>query len=106
MTAYLLGRLGQSVLAVGCVLVLVFFMVRLTGDPAVLMVSRDATAAEVDAFRTAMGFDRPWAVQFAEFLGRAVRGDFGRSLQYQSSAWGLIVERLPATLELAVAGLL
>jgi len=106
MTAYLLGRLGQSVLAVGCVLILVFFMVRLTGDPAVLMVSRDATAAEVDAFRTAMGFDRPWAVQFAEFLGRAVRGDFGRSLQYQSSAWGLIVERLPATLELAVAGLL
>ncbi len=105
MTAYLLARLGQSILAVVCVLVLVFFMVRLTGDPAVLMVSRDATAAEVAAFRTAMGFDRPVALQFGDFLGRAVRGDFGRSLQYQSSAWGLIVERLPATLELAVAGL-
>ena len=105
MTAYLLGRLGQAVIAVVSVLVLVFFMVRLTGDPAVLMMSRDATAAEVASFRTAMGFDRPLAAQFWEFARRAVVGDFGRSLAYRTSAWALIVERLPATLELAVAGL-
>ena len=105
MTAYLLARLGQSVLAVACVLALVFFMVRLTGDPAIVMLPKDATAAEVASFRTAMGFDRPLAVQFWEFVRGAAAGNFGRSLQYRTSAWSLIVERLPATLELAAAGL-
>ena len=105
MTAYLLGRLGQSILAVACVLALVFFMVRLTGDPAIVMMPKDATAAEVASFRTTMGFDRPLAVQFREFLAGTLVGNFGRSLQYRTSAWALIVERLPATLELAVAAL-
>ena len=86
-------------------LVLVFFMVRLTGDPAVVMLPQEATAADVAAFREAMGFDRPLAVQFAEFLRRAVVGDFGKSLHYRVSAWALITERLPATLELALAAL-
>lgn len=106
MGRYLLARLGQSALAVACVLVLVFFMVRLTGDPAVVMLPQEATAAEVAAFRTAMGFDRPLAVQFWDFLTRAAVGDFGQSLHYRISAWALIVERLPATLELAAAALL
>jgi ABC-type dipeptide/oligopeptide/nickel transport system permease component len=102
---YLLGRLAQSALAVGCVLVLVFFMVRLTGDPAVVMLPQEATRADVAAFRSAMGFDRPLAVQFWEYLRRAVVGDFGKSLHYRISAFTLIVERLPATLELATVAL-
>jgi ABC-type dipeptide/oligopeptide/nickel transport system permease component len=102
---YLLARLGQSVLAVACVLVLVFFMVRLTGDPAVVMLPQEATPADVKAFREVMGFDRPLSVQFWEFLRRAVVGDFGKSLHYRMSAWTLITERLPATLELATAAL-
>src|SRR5437867_3533612 len=105
MGAYLLARLGQSVVAIACVLVLAFFMVRLTGDPAVVMLPQEATPADVAALRSAMGFDRPLAVQFWEFLRRAAVGDFGKSLQYRTSAWTLIVERLPATLELAVASL-
>ncbi|MGH7263296.1 MAG: ABC transporter permease [Candidatus Rokuibacteriota bacterium] len=106
MGRYLIARLGQSALAVACVLVLVFFMVRLTGDPAVAMLPREATAADVAAFRHAMGFDRPLAVQFWEFVRRAGVGDFGDSLQYRIPAWALVVERLPATLELALAALL
>ncbi len=105
MGQYLLGRLAQSALAVACVLVLVFFMVRLTGDPAVVMLPQEASAADVAAFRSAMGFDRPLSLQFWEFLRRAVVGDFGKSLHYRISAWTLIMERLPATLELAAAAL-
>jgi ABC-type dipeptide/oligopeptide/nickel transport system permease component len=102
---FLLARLGHSALAILCVLVLVFLLVRLTGDPAVVMLPQEATAAEVAAFREAMGFDRPLAVQFWEFLSRAAVGDFGKSLHYRISAWALVMERLPATLELAVAAL-
>ena len=105
MGRYLLARLAQSALVVACVLVLVFFMVRLTGDPAVVMLPQEATPADVKAFREAMGFDRPLAVQFWEFLRRAAVGDFGKSLHYRISAWTLITERLPATLELAAAAL-
>jgi ABC-type dipeptide/oligopeptide/nickel transport system permease component len=92
MTAYLLARAGQSLLAVACVLALVFFMVRLTGDPSVVMLPQDASREDVARFREAMGFDRPLAVQFGDFARRA-------------SAWSLIMERLPATLELAAAAM-
>jgi peptide/nickel transport system permease protein len=103
--AYLLARAAQSLLAIGCVLALVFFMVRLTGDPTVVMLPQDASKEDVAQFRAAMGFDRPLAVQFADFIRRAVVGDFGKSLQYRTSAWSLIMERLPATLELAVVAM-
>ena len=89
----------------GCVLALVFFMVRLTGDPSVVMLPQDATKEDVARFRAAMGFDRPLAVQFRDFVVRAVVGDFGKSLQYRTSAWSLIMERLPATLELAASAM-
>jgi peptide/nickel transport system permease protein len=102
---YLLARLGHSLLAVVCVLVLVFFMVRLSGDPAVVMLPQEASSADVAAFRSAMGFDRPLVVQFQEYLRRAAVGDFGKSLHYRISALSLIAERLPATLELAAAAL-
>jgi len=105
MGAYLVARLAHSAVAVACVLVLVFFMVRLTGDPAVVMLPQEASAADVAAFRSAMGFDRPLAVQFWDYVRRAAVGDFGKSIHYRISAWSLIVERLPATLELAAAAL-
>jgi ABC-type dipeptide/oligopeptide/nickel transport system permease component len=102
---YLLARLGQCVLALACVLVLVFFMVRLTGDPTAVMLPKEATAADIAAFRRAMGFDRPLGVQFRQFVQHAVTGDFGKSLQYRTSVRALIMERLPATMELAMAAL-
>ncbi len=105
MTTYLLTRAAQSVLATVCVLALVFFMVRLTGDPSVVMLPQDASKEDVAQFRKAMGFDRPLAIQFGDFVRRAAVGDFGKSLQYRTSAWSLIMERLPATLELAVAAM-
>ena len=85
---------------------LVFVMVRATGDPASLMMPRDASPEAIEAFRHAMGFDRPLPVQFLDFLRGVAVGDFGNSLYYKTPSLPLILERLPASLELAFTALL
>src|SRR5262249_53110267 len=59
-----------------------------------------------EEFRRLMGFDRPWYVQYVDYLGKAVRGDFGNSLRQHRPVFGLLLERLPATLQLTGAALL
>ncbi len=105
MRSYLLRRLWQSLLVLFGVSVVVFLILHLTGDPAALLLPPDATAEDIAKFRTAMGFDDPVAVQYVRFLKGAVRGDFGESLRHGEPAMGLVLERLPATFELAGAGL-
>lgn len=105
MQRYLLSRLFQSVLLMIGVLILVFFIVRLTGDPARLMMPRDASPADLEAFREVMGFNEPLYRQFFNYMRGAAVGDFGRSLHYRAPAMRLVVERIPATLELAVAAM-
>ena len=102
----ILFRLGQGVLVVVGVTLVVFLATFLTGDPAALMLGEGATIEQVEAFRHQMGFDRPLAVQYLSFLGRALRGDFGMSLHYKQPNIKLVLERLPATLELSALGLL
>jgi peptide/nickel transport system permease protein len=106
MQRYLISRLGQSVLILVGVLVLVFFMLRMTGDPASLMVSREASPEQIEAIREAMGFNRPLYIQFFDFARKAIVGDFGNSLHYRIPAMPLILERLPATVQLASVALL
>jgi ABC-type dipeptide/oligopeptide/nickel transport system permease component len=106
MQRHFLSRLIQSLFLLFGVLLLVFIMVRMTGDPARLMLPREATDAEVEAFRDAMGFNRPIPVQFWGFLTKAIQGDFGKSLHYKIPAMELVLGRLPATLQLASVGLL
>lgn len=106
MQRYLLSRMIQSVMILLAILVLVFFMVRVTGDPATLMMPRESSPESLAAFRHKMGFDRPLIVQFADFMFKAVQGDFGNSLHYKTPALPLVLKRLPATVELAVGGLL
>ena len=102
----ILFRLGQGVLVIIGVTLVVFLATFLTGDPAALMLGEGATAEQVEAFRHQMGFDRPLAVQYLSFLTRAARGDFGMSLHYRQPNVRLVLERLPATLELSALGLL
>jgi ABC-type dipeptide/oligopeptide/nickel transport system permease component len=83
----------------------VFFMVRATGDPATLMMAKEASPHQLADFRHLMGYDRPLLVQFFDFAAGAVTGNFGDSLFYRLPALPLIVERLPATLELAAIGM-
>ena len=106
MQRYFLSKLGQSVLLLFGVVLLVFAMVRVTGDPAALMMPREASPEDIEAFREAMGFNRSIPAQFWDFIRGAVVGDFGDSLHFRTSAMRLVVERLPATLELAAVGLL
>jgi peptide/nickel transport system permease protein len=105
-TTYLVARLVQAVVVVLGVLFIVFAILQLTGDPAALMLPPEATLADIERFRRQMGFDRPLVEQFVRFLGGAVRGDFGRSLRYRDQpAWEVVIERVPATLELTAATL-
>jgi len=90
--------------AVG-VSILSFTFMHLSGDPVMLMLPPDATARQIEEFREKMGFNDPIPIQYLRFLSGALRGDFGISLRYQQPAMGLVLDRLPATLELAVTGM-
>jgi len=102
---YIVRRLAQALLVVFGVSLVVFFVIRLSGDPTFLLLSADATEADRARFAHEQGFDRPIHVQYAAFVGRALRGDLGRSLRYRQPVLPLVLERLPATLELALAAL-
>lgn len=101
----LLLRLLQAAIVVAGVGVAVFFLVRLGGDPTGLFLPPDASAADKALFRQQMGFDQPMVVQFGHYLWRALHGDFGRSLRYGQPALSLVLERLPATIELSAVSL-
>ena len=106
MRAYVLSRLGQSALVVFLSLSAVFVMVRLSGDPVLLFMPMDIQAKDVNDFRQRLGFNDPLSVQYARFIGGALRADFGESLRYRRDAVGLVLERLPATLLLAGTAML
>jgi ABC-type dipeptide/oligopeptide/nickel transport system permease component len=104
-TAYILRRLLQTILVVLGVSALAFGSMFLSGDPTMVMASESWTREQIDEFRHQMGFDRPWIVQYLDFLSRAVRGDFGVSLRQQQPVFQLLLQRMPATLELALAAM-
>jgi len=99
--AFLLRRLAGSLGVLVGVAAVVFFILHLTGDPAAIMVAPDATKDEIAAFRHAQGFDRPLVVQFVSYAGGLLHGDIGKSLRHETPALALVLERLPATMELA-----
>ncbi len=106
MQRYLLSRVVQSILLFLGVLVVVFFMIRFTGDPASLMVSRNAPEEMREAFRETMGFNRPLAVQFFDYMTGVFQGDLGDSLHFKQPVLEIVLERLPATFQLATVALL
>jgi len=85
---------------------LIFLLMHIApGDPVSLLLGDNATPDDIARTRHEWGLDRPLMVQYWEFLSRAVRGDFGRSLKFNEPVMKLVWERLPATLELAFASL-
>ena len=104
-TEYVARRLALSVVAMLGVITIVFLLLHVSGDPAMLLVSQDATQQDIDRIRQAYGLDQPLAVQYARFVTRVVRGDLGFSYRQGLPVGELIVERLQATFELAMAGL-
>lgn len=80
----------------------------LTGDPALMLLGEAAdtmTVEEVEEYRHKKGFDRPWIIQYFDFASKAVRGDFGESFRFHRPAFEVVIERVPATLELAIFAL-
>ena len=102
MSYFILRRTLQSVLTVLGVITVTFFLVRLAGDPTALLLPVEASDEDIARLRTALGLDQSLVIQYVKFLLNTLTGDFGESLRQRSSALGLVVERLPATLELAL----
>jgi peptide/nickel transport system permease protein len=102
---YVIFRILRAAVVVAGILVVVFFVSRLTGDPATMIFGLNATEDQIQAYRTRMGWDRPLHAQFGQFAWSAVRGDFGDSFFYTRNALRLVASRLPATLELAGAAI-
>ncbi|HUL94364.1 MAG TPA: ABC transporter permease [Usitatibacter sp.] len=106
MIAFILRRLLQGVAVMLVVGFIAFSLFNFVGDPVALMLPPEATQADRDAMRTQLGLDQPFWVQFGTFLDNAVHGNFGISLRLGRPVSALLVERLPATLELACSAAL
>jgi peptide/nickel transport system permease protein len=103
MTAYLIRRLFHSLFVLVGVSLLVFFVGRMIGDPARLMLPLEASEAQVEALRARLGFDQPLYVQLVRFVSDLLRGDFGTSIWQGVPAMSLVVNRFPATVYLTLA---
>ncbi|MDX2138519.1 MAG: ABC transporter permease [Chloroflexota bacterium] len=102
MLAYIIRRLLQSVVVIIGVTLLSFLTLHLAGDPTYLYVSERASEEEIIQARQRLGFDRPLPVQYFSYLGGVLTGNFGNSLRARQPAMELVLERLPATLELTI----
>src|SRR5215471_18670238 len=105
MLIYLLKRVGLAVPTLLGAALLIFFVVRLTGDPAAIFLPLGTPESVVKQFRIDEGLDQPLPIQFEHFLLDIARGNFGISIRYKLPVSQLLLERLPNTLELALSGM-
>lgn len=106
MKKYLLRRFLQIIPVLFIITFVVFVLVYLAGDPVSLMLPEDASAADREALREALGLNEPFVYQYFHFIGDLITGNFGTSFRYNQEALPLVLERLPATFELAAASML
>lgn len=105
MKAYIIKRLFHSIFVLIGISIVVFIILHLTGDPAALLMPMDATPEQVAQFRQEMGFNDPLIVQYWRFFKGTLRGDFGQSFRHNQPALSLVLERMPATIQLTLAAL-
>ena len=106
MKKYVVRRLGYSMISLVLLSLTIFFFVRVTGDPAVLLVEPGASKADLEQIRQQFGLDRPIFVQYWHFMSALVRGDFGQSFYYRTPVLELYLSRLPNSLMLAAAAMI
>lgn len=106
MARYLVKRVLQMIPVLLIITLVVFLLVNVAGDPTVNMLPLDATEADRQALREALGLNRPLYVQYLDFLGDAVTGNFGESYRYNQPAVELALQRIPASVQLAGTALL
>lgn len=105
MTRYFLSRLVQAAVATLGVLTIVFVVMRLSGDPTLLLVPEGASREQIDQLRTALGFDRPLYIQYFAYVGDLLRFDLGQSVVQRMPAIDILLLRIPYTVRLALSAL-
>jgi peptide/nickel transport system permease protein len=105
MRRLILERVVQGLFTLLILSVIVFMSVRLSGDPALLLLPPEATTPDYEQLKKNLGLDKPLVVQYGNFLKGAIRGDFGMSITTRRPARDVLLERIPATLQLAAAGM-
>jgi ABC-type dipeptide/oligopeptide/nickel transport system permease component len=105
MRRFVLRRLGYALISLFLLSITIFLLVRVTGDPTVLLVEPGASRADIEALRTELGLDRSLAVQYLTFIRDVLRGDFGRSFYYRTPVLELYLSRLPNSLILALTAM-
>ncbi|MBL8701067.1 MAG: ABC transporter permease [Alphaproteobacteria bacterium] len=103
MTAFVIRRLLQSILVMLAVAFIAFALFKFVGDPVLIMLGQDYTQEQYEALVRELGLDKPFVVQFFNYVVSAVSGEFGISYRLARPVAQLILERLPATLELSLA---
>jgi peptide/nickel transport system permease protein len=106
MIRFLLLRLGRAALTIVLVVTFAFVVLRLSGDPATIIMSPEAPAEAIEAFRHAWGLDQPIWLQYLDYFGAIASGDLGQSMRDGRPALELVAERIPATLALTVPALI
>jgi peptide/nickel transport system permease protein len=106
MGVYLLRRLSQTLIVFLVITVIVFAMLHASGDPVELLLPQDATEQDALILRQTLGLDKPLPVQYFVFLGNALKGDFGVSYHHGQPALKLVLDRLPASLQLVGVSIL
>jgi peptide/nickel transport system permease protein len=106
MWTYILKRLLHGLFSIIGASMLIFVITRMTGDPVAMLLPPEATEEMVRAMRSTLGLDRPIWEQYLIFAGHALQGDLGMSYRWEMPALTLLLDRLPATIQLASAGLL
>ena len=105
MKKFIVKRLGLALVSLFLLSLTIFLLIRITGDPAVLLAEPGASQADLDAIRMQFGLDRPLWIQYVSFITHLVRGDFGQSFYYRTDVFELYLQRLPASLLLASAAM-
>lgn len=105
MKRFILRRVGYALVSLALLSVTIFLFVRLTGDPAVLLVEPGASKGDLDAVRKQLGLDRSLWVQYVSFMSDLLRGNFGQSFYYRTPVLELYMSRLPNSLLLAAAAM-
>ena len=105
MKEFIVKRLGLALVSLFLLSLTIFLLIRISGDPAVLLAEPGASQADLDAIRTQFGLDRALWIQYVSFVTHLVRGDFGQSFYYRTDVFELYLSRLPASLMLAAAAM-
>src|SRR5918992_3640516 len=105
MHGYIIRRILYAIVSLILLSITIFCLVRITGDPAVLMAEPGAKEEDLQAVRREFGMDQPIVVQYFVFVKNLLKGDFGKSIYYRIPALDLYIQRLPASILLATVAM-